>query len=221
MRTRKNKIGGNIIQTALKDFKEDGTPIISILRNLRVKEHINNITTCNKKGRSPESLSYLINRDISQSACIKLGVHLEEIFNIYLEYLMSERYTRENKNRSEKGVRQKDILFKDKNSNSYIYAEIKANINLDTQKLPATIKSIKDLEKEYKDISFQAYIISLRYLSTKDIPENLKKKYNSVNLIGIHDFLQNVLSIDFPIEELKNYENYSNFLEILINKIEC
>lgn len=198
----------------------------SLLALDEVKAYVSKIKTCKKKGRDSTSLSSLVNHDISQSAAIRLGNVLEEIFNIAISKFLTEKFVRSNLKKNEKGERQKDVLMINEDTKHVIYAEIKANINLDTQKAPATVKSTIDVVKafESKGYSVDGYVIALRYLSTKDVPATLAKKYapftshENIELIGIRDFL--VKSMDEPISELSSYEKYSEFLTTLAKSLE-
>lgn len=198
----------------------------SLLALDEVKAYVSKIKTCKKKGRDSTSLSSLVNHDISQSAAIRLGNVLEEIFNIAISKFLTEKFVRSNLKKNEKGERQKDVLMINEETKHVIYAEIKANINLDTQKAPATVKSTIDVVKafETKEYSVDGYVISLRYLSTKDVPAVLAKKYapftshENIKLIGIRDFLVKIM--DEPISELSSYEKYSEFLTTLAKSLE-
>lgn len=205
----------------LYEFKGDLTPDSSILRLSSVQEYLKSIKKCEKKARDPTSLSYLIDRDLSQSACIRIGNVIEDILNIFLEYHLNNYYLRKNLKKNVKGDRQKDILFIDEESKHAIYAEIKANINLDTQKVKATVDSIKKVINSYEEngYSIQPYLITLRYLNTSDIPSAIAKKYQEIQLIGINDFMTDILHVE-PLNELKSYESYSKFLETVASYIE-
>lgn len=206
----------------LYEFKGDLAPDTSILRLSGVQNYLKSIKKCEKKARDPSSLSYLIDRDLSQSACIRIGTVVEDILNIFLEYHLNNYYLRKNLKKNVKGERQKDILFIDEESKHVIYAEVKANINLDTQKLKATVESIQKVQNTYeeKGYSIQAYLITLRYLNTNDIPPSVVKKYQGVQLIGINDFMTDILRAE-PLNELKSYESYSKFLDTVAGYIEA
>lgn len=188
-----------------------------MLRSTNIQKYLATIKRCDKKERDPTSLSYLIPRTISQSACIRLGNVLEDVLNLYLEERL-EGYTRNTSQKNAKGERQKDILFqKDK---IVLYGEIKANINLDTQKSKATIESIQKVHNEYlaAGLTPTSYLVCLRYLRTADVPAVIAKKYTGIRLVGISDFLTEVLE-EVP-EELASYEAYSEALGTLVDCIE-
>lgn len=223
MKTRKNKKGGDTFSKAMYEFRDDGTHRHSVMRVSKVREYMKTIKMCNKKERDPTSLSFLISsRSISQSACIRLGNVIEDILNIYLEYHLNNFFKRKNIVKNKKGERQKDLFFVDEESKHIIYGELKANINLDTQKSKSTSESIQQLVRKFDEdgYSHQAYLISLRYLRTADIPGNLAKRYKDVRLIGLTDFIEDILKTD-PPSEFQSYENYSSFLTTLVDAIEC
>ena len=198
----------------------------SLLASDALNVYLNTIKRCPKKGRDPTSLSFLVKRDISQSAAIRLGIVLEEAFNIMISEYLKTKYTRSNLQKNVKGERQKDVLMINETTKEVLYAELKNNINLDTQKSLATVVSTINVVKEYeaKGYTVTGYVLSLRYLQNADIPKTLAKKYQkfddhvNVNLIGIQDFMKTVLNE--PIAELKDYDAYSTFLTSIMDRIE-
>ena len=57
-----------------------------------------------------------------------------------------------------------DLIFKDDINKIIYYRELKANIELDSEKLPATISKCKEIEK-YLQIKYNNYIIDSRILN--------------------------------------------------------
>lgn len=185
-----------------------------------VHKYISSIKQKAKAGRHDTSLSYLVSRDISQSTCIRLGIVCEQIAVLLLSSLLEGKMTNAIQKTS-KGKKQRDIHFCNMESMTAIYAEVKGNINLDTEKAPETIKKIIYIENEIREKGFavNTYLISLRYLRTADISEqNIKKKYSGVKLIGIADFIEN-MKCELPLQ-LQTYEKYSEFLTYLTTKLE-
>jgi hypothetical protein len=193
----------------------------SLLTCPGVQGYLTTIKKCEKKSRDPTSLSYLIDRDLSQSACIRIGNVFEDILNVFLEHHLTGRFVRMNVKKNVKGERQKDILFIDEASKRVIYAELKANINLDTQKSKSTVDSVLKVIESYEadGYSVQGYLVSLRYLSVRDVPPTIAKKYTNVTLFGINDFITTVLQVE-PMEELRSYETYSACLTKIADYIE-
>lgn len=185
-----------------------------------VHKYISSIKRKAKTGRHETSLSYLVSRDISQSTCIRLGIVCEQIAVLLLSSLLEGKMTNAIQKTS-KGTKQRDIHFCNMDLMTAIYAEVKGNINLDTEKAPETIKKINHIENEIREKGFAVttYLISLRYLRTSDISEqNIKKKYSGVKLIGIADFIES-MKCEIPIQ-LQTYEKYSEFLTYLTTKLE-
>jgi hypothetical protein len=221
MKTRRHKRGGLNMDRYLYEFNNTLTPNISILQSSAVQSYLKKIKRCEKKSRDPSSLSYLIDRDLSQSACIRIGNVIEDILNLFLAHHLEGTYERRNIQKNTKGERQKDILFINDETNHVIYAELKANINLDTQKSKATVQSLLKVIEDYtsQEMNIQAYLVSLRYLHTDDIPSSVAKKYKDVQLIGLSDFITEVLNVE-PFRELQSYETYSEFLSKIADYIE-
>lgn len=198
----------------------------SLLASAKISSYIQTLKSCERKGRDVSSLSSLVQHDISQSAAIRLGNHLEEIFNLAISEALTERFVRSNLKKNVKGERQKDILMIKEDTKEVIYAEIKANINLDTQKAPATVQSTIKVVDEFKEKGYnvKGFVIALRYLDASDIPKILAKKYeafkshDSVRLIGIREFMTHITGE--TITELQTIESYSTFLTTIARAIE-
>ena len=180
----------------------------------------NNEYICNlkpRKGRDPSSLSYLIDKNMSQSECIRLGIACEKIVSDIVKYhtpLVSI------KKKNEKGKKEKDHLFEDRANSIIYYAELKANINLDTEKSKSTYEKCLSIEKElageYKDHTIKWCLLSLRYLHSDNINDCIKKKYETIkdNLFGINQYLE-MLGINLKF----THENYKAFLNNIANKM--
>lgn len=196
------------------------TRMLKILELPKVIKCIEDIKQKTTNVRHETSLSSLLtDPTISHSKCIRLGIELENIFNACVESNIDEKYIRPNLRRNEKGKHQKDYISINIDVKRVLYAELKSNINLDTEKVNATIEKIKDIKDEYERDGYvvDAYLVSLRYLKTDEIPFTLKAKFKSVQLIGIQDFLTQVLSIN--THECLNYSNYTSFLDTISSKL--
>ena len=97
------------------------------------------------KSRAQTSLSYIVNRTLSQSDCIKLGNAVEKLLiNITSQFTKYKNIKPPNK----KGEKEKDILFINEKDKVIYYTEVKSNLDLDTEKSKATYnKCIKCLAK--------------------------------------------------------------------------
>lgn len=158
------------------------------------------------------SLSYLIkNISLSQSDKIKLGIGIEKILR---EFIIEENKELENiKEKNKKNVKEKDHLFEHKKNKIIYYAELKSNLDLDTEKLISTINKCyeiqEELKKKYEEYEIKMYLVSLRFLEKKDIPEITMKKLDKINqnVIGINDYLK--------ILKIINFNNENEYKEIL------
>lgn len=163
------------------------------------------------------SLSSLVQeRQLSQSNKIKLGIYLEKVIETFI---IDNSSVLSIKTKNIKNVHEKDHLFVNKIDKIIIYAELKSNLNLDTEKIKSTIQKIKDIEIELNDKYGQNYkvycfLISLRFLNITDMPKNIAYKYNEIQymLIGLNEYLD-----FFEIETIKNYQEYSLILNNLID----
>tara|TARA_R110000824_G_scaffold52435_2_gene145475 strand:+ start:2058 stop:2693 length:636 start_codon:yes stop_codon:yes gene_type:complete len=92
-----------------------------------------------------------------------------------------------------------DLLFCDPTKKIVYYYELKANINLDTEKLPATIEKVKMIEeylkKEYPDHEIKSAILNWSVFSEKVYEEDVECK----SLISkIKKFERAGCSVEFP-----------------------
>ena len=164
--------------------------------------------------RSENSLSYLIDRPMEQSECIRLGTAMESA----LSQITEQKTTKNLKNikpPNKKGKKEKDILFEDLDQIIIWYFEAKSNIELDTEKLAVTVKKIKELKK---DNNYAGGLLALRWLSKKDIPENLAKKYKDLGddeIYGVNDYFN---AVDVPYN-FKDYDEYKKFVNGILAKI--
>ena len=190
----------------LKNFTKECSYI------LKQKEEIKS-----KNKLDEESLSFIINRSMSQSESIRLGIAIE----CYLRDFIGNKTGLKNINKKNcKGQKQKDILFIDYNQKIIYYSEIKTNLNLDTEKSKSTyIKCqdiVKELEYEYKDFQIKWCLLGARYKDCNEISEKVKKKYIEIkdNLFGINEFFQ-MFDIDLVVSN-KEYKELLNHIAIKI-----
>lgn len=185
---------------------------LKISRIIRKNKYINNCSS-NKK-IDINSLSYLIDYELSQSDCIKIGIGIE---NILKDFILENTNLKNIKTKNKKGIKEKDHLFMDINKKIIYYAELKSNLNLDTEKSKQTYKKCLDIEKElqeeYKDYEIKMFLVGVRYYTKKIIPKTILKKYKEINnnLCGINEYFK-FLSIKFKIFNEKNYKKILNYL---------
>lgn len=178
-----------------------------INRNVYIKNCKSN------KTKDKNSLSYLIDKNLSQSDCIKLGIGIEKfLVDLVVEYSKLENI----KEKNIKGQKEKDHLFIDKDNKIVYYSELKANINLDTEKSKTTytkcLEIVKTLREEYSGYEIRWCLLALRYLHYSDVPKVIQGKYSNIteNLYGVNQYLK-MLGIEYSFTD----ESY----KILLNKI--
>lgn len=185
---------------------------LKISRIIRKNKYINNCSS-NKK-IDINSLSYLIDYELSQSDCIKIGIGIE---NILKDFILENTNLKNIKTKNKKGIKEKDHLFMDINKKIIYYAEIKSNLNLDTEKSKQTYKKCldikKELQEEYKDYEIKMFLVGVRYYEKIIIPKTILKKYKEINnnLCGINEYFK-YLSIKFKIFNEKDYKKILNYL---------
>ena len=173
--------------------------------------YVNNCTSNTNKDIS--SLSYLIDRTMSQSECIKLGIGIE---NVLSDLIVKHTNFKNIKLKNTKGKKETDHLFCDNENKIIYYSELKANINLDTEKSKSTINKclsiVSDIQDTYPDYEIRWCLLALRYTDNNCISQTLKKIYESIgaNLYGINEYLA-ILNIDMCFNE--------NDYKIFLNKI--
>ena len=189
----------------------------NILKEIIIKNsYIKKCQSSLDDGVSKESLSYLLSGSgiiLTQSQKIKLGTALENCTrDIILNYAP---HWSNIKPKNSKGIKEKDHLWRgnqDYNKNKIIYAEFKANLQLDTEKAPATAQKCLEIEnelkEEYPDCLIEMYLVSGRYL-TQDQIECRRDKFKSIekNLIGIKDFLGKFNNETLKLDEFINDED--------------
>ena len=178
-------------------------------------EYVKN-TKSNKK-KDTSSLSYLVKKLLSQSDCIRLGNGAEKV----LSDLVLKFTTLKNiKPKNSKGKKERDHLFVDETKKIIYYAELKSNINLDTEKSKSTynkcIAIVNELHEQYPDYQIKWCLLALRYLSFDDIQPIIKKKYETIhgNVFGVNQYLD-MLNIDFKFTQ----QQYTDFINNLADNM--
>jgi len=167
-----------------------------------------------KKPKNINSLSYLINTKLTQSQCIRLGCAVEKVLcDIILNYTNLINIRKPNV----KGSKEKDHLFMDEHNKIVYYAELKSNIQLDTEKRKATyqkcIENKLQLRNEYKDYSVKMFLVSCRHYTTSVIPSDLTCKYSKIkkSLVGINDYFS-YLGADIHFDSENHYKKFLNYI---------
>ena len=182
---------------------------IIIDNNKYIKECISN------KSKDFNSLSYLIDRDLSQSDCIKFGNGMEKIL---IDIIITKNPQLENiKPINKKGKKERDHLFKNETLKTIYYAEIKSNLNLDTEKCKSTsnkcLQIYEELRLEYPDYFIKMYLVGTRYYDKTIIPKIIKNKYLSIeeDVLGVNEYLTE-MGTNFIFETEILYKEFLNYL---------
>lgn len=161
------------------------------------------------------SLSFLIDRELSQSDCIKIGFGIESVMKDYILANNSKLINIKPKN--QKGQKEKDHLFKDEEAKTIYYAELKSNLNLDTEKCKSTSEKCLALEKELRqenpEYDIKMFLVSNRHFKKDIIPNVIKKKYINVenNVVGVADYFAGI-GVELPFKEEAEYKTFLNHL---------
>jgi hypothetical protein len=180
-----------------------------IVNNEYVKSCISN------KNKDINSLSYLIYRGLSQSDCIKLGTGIEKVLKDII--LDKNKLLQNIKPKNTKGQKEKDHLFKDDEKKIIYYAELKSNLNLDTEKCKSTsdkcVSILEELKIQFPDYEIKMFLIGLRYFDKKIIPKIIMNKYKIIqeNVVGINDYFEH-LHIDMKFADENEYKGFLNIL---------
>lgn len=152
-----------------------------------------------KKVDINDSISSLISIPLTQSQCIRLGTIVEKILR---EFLDSHEGVTDIKPKNKKGQKERDHLFK-LNGNK-IYAELKCNLNLDTEKRKKTCKKVQDISSEEE---CTGYLLAVRYLN--ELPQRIMKSYSSVNVISLSEYFK-LFNLPCPFGSELNFKIWLN-----------
>jgi len=192
--------------------KENKKEIEKLTKLIKDCVYIKNCKS-NKK-RDKNSLSYMIDINLSQSDCVKLGIAVEKLLSdIIIKYSNYKNIKPKNK----KNNKEKDHLFMDDDKKIIYYAELKSNLNLDTEKSKNTCSKCLDivetLKKEYPLYNINWCLLGLRYINILEIEKKILNKYSIIsnNVFGINEYLK-LLSIDIEFDKV----SYKEFLNTIV-----
>lgn len=105
-----------------------------------------------------------------------------------------------------------DIIFKDNNSKIIYYRELKGNIELDTEKIPATISKCKDIEitlkNKYIDYEIDSGILNWSVYNRKLLISGISNiktfEKNGIKIDHMEDFLR-IINIIWIEEDYYSY----------------
>lgn len=208
----------------VKELMENIVKVVEERNNIDWKTIVNNNSyiqlSSSNKTKDIHSLSSLIERDLSQSDCIKLGTGVEKVL---VDCILTNNHGLENiKPKNKKGVKERDHLFKDEANKIIYYAELKSNLNLDTEKCKSTSSKcsqiLDELKEEFIDYKIELSLVGLRYFNTSDIPKIITNKYLTIkeNVVGINEYLikmqvRNIFQTEEKYKEFLNYVANSMF----------
>jgi hypothetical protein len=120
-----------------------------------------------------------------------------------------------------------DLIFKDESKKIIYYRELKANIELDTEKLPATINKCKEIENSlkttYSDYSIDCGILNWSVYNRKKLTaglSNIKSFENGgIKIDHMEDFL-NIINVTWDEADFDLYfrQEIQNIIEQNNNK---
>ena len=188
----------------------------SLFKFIEENEYVSNCVSNEKKDFN--SLSYLIDKDkkLSQSDCIKMGHGIENVFTDIILSKSGKKLTNI-KRKNTKGKKETDHLFLDEENKTIYYAELKSNLNLDTEKCKSTSEKCILIEKELNEIydgyNVNMYLLGLRYYEKSLIPKTISKKYENIhtNVIGVNEYFD-LLNIDYQFKDEEEYKQFLNFM---------
>lgn len=200
----------------IKSNEPDDKEMINKLINIYNKNK-HKYSNMKDTGKDYNSISFLVNKPLSQSQCIKLGINLEKyLVDIILDYNTNlSNIKPDNKN----GNKEKDHLFIDINNKIIYYAEIKSNLNLDTEKSKETANKcltiLKELQNTYSDYNVNMFLVGIRHYTRDLIPRHIMNKYDNIKMhvVGVNEYLSNLnCNLQF------NNDNYVKFINIVVDK---
>lgn len=190
----------------------------------KAEEIIDNImetTTMTKPGGLP----YLLfgNQPSTASLFIRIGRNFEKWFKYIVEdcgmVLLPDGVIKDVIGGKSKDI---DLLFMDTINKIVYYRELKSNLDLDTEKLPATYEKIKKITKylrtEYPGYQIDSSLMTWAVFENSDLP----KRYNS----KIKQCNDNNVSVSFPSDLFQlvgadiNSTTYWNIFRKLGKKIQ-
>lgn len=182
--------------------------IIDIInKNNYIKEYEKNID------KDENSLKNLLTEDfcLNQSQSIKLGIAMEKVI---FDIINSNKEFKNLKEKNKKGEKEKDLLFQ--KDNTIYYAELKSNLNLDTEKSSKTVDKIleikKELDEKYPDCTINVSLVGLAFFEKSEIKRTIANKYGMIkdNVVGIHDFFNKL--------GMKIFDNKKHHIEF-VNRV--
>ena len=170
------------------------------------------INSCSSnKEKSINSFSYLIKLNLSQSECIKAGHCFEKLIH---EMGMIMTDLEDIRPANKKNMKEKDFLFKNEETKTIYYTEVKTNLELDTEKAPKTVEKCKLITEQlliqYPEYEIITNILGGRYFQTLEIPSNIRKRF-SMSVLGLNEYFE-LLGVDHQFKSEKQYSEMLTFM---------
>ena len=194
---------------------------------------VNEMMKKEKTNTKPGSISYLLygENESNQSINIKMGRFGEFLSKILvkskkeLELLFCGVQTISNTNEEQNKKKKKDIdvIYKDDKNKKIVYRELKGNIELDTEKLPATIAKCKEIEKylqeKYPEYKIDCGILNWSVYDRKSLTAGLSHiktfEEGGIKINHMGDFLK-MIEIEWSEDD---YYGYFRELGTIINNL--
>lgn len=158
-----------------------------------------------RKNNKQNSIRSLLDFPISHSQSIRLGTTIENVMRVYISETSDWK---DIKPSNKSGAKERDHLFE--KSGVKIYAELKSNLDLDSEKKIATRDKAKNIAKEEQ---VRAIILSLRHFSKDTLNNscvNFYKKHH-VDVISFQEYFD-VLDINCPFDSIDDYKKWLNYM---------
>ena len=162
----------------------------------------------------PGSISHLLygSKPSEQSINIKLGKFGEFLSKELINYASNLKMLQCGVQKINDKKKDVDLLFKNEVTKTIYYRELKGNIELDTEKLPATIEKCKEIElslkTSYSDYSIDCGILNWSVYNRKILVaglSNIKAFENGgIKIDHMEDFLE-IIDIIWTEEDYYDY----------------
>jgi len=158
-----------------------------------------------------ESINTLVNIGVTQSQSIRIGTSIEDLFRIYISSTSSWNDV---KPPNAKGKKERDHLFSrtlENGKTEKIYAELKSNLQLDSEKRSKTAEKVKSIMREE---NCDGYITALRHFSSNTLNKSRHVKFyteRDIDVLSVEEYF-NVLNIACPFENEEDYKEWVRFI---------
>ena len=162
-----------------------------------------------------ESINTLVNIGVTQSQSIRIGTSIEDLLRIYISSTSSWNDV---KPPNVKGKKERDHLFSrtlENGKTEKIYAELKSNLQLDSEKRSKTAEKVKSIVHEE---NCDGYITALRHFSSDTLNKSRHVNFyteREVDVLSVEEYF-NVLNIACPFE---NEESYKEWIRFIVDRL--